>query len=400
MIKKGKLTLVGGVCLALVLVAMSINTAWAGPKPKTPSQFIVCALPAGSVGYTMMMGIGKAVKEKAGVPLRLIPGGPDIARLMPTVRRKSHFSLLVGPSTYHIAHGLGPTYSREEWGPQPIRVVWDGTPGGSSMVTRGDAGIRTLADLKGKRIAVVPGHPMFEKHKWSSHAAVLAFANLTWDEVKAVPVTSSTAGFKAVLEGAADSMLLSTSASKAYELAASRHGIWYPPFPHGDKAAWQRLQKIAPYISPRVIDVGAGPQWEGGKTFEGVDFAYSVISYPFLDDDIAYSFVKAVWEGYDLYKDAHPELKYWNHERTTGYRRLVHPYHDGVVKFFKEAGVWTPAMAKWQKRQVMFERARAAAWDKAKAEARKLKIRIGKPKFSAFWRKWLIDNNLISYPER
>ena len=219
MMKKGKLTLGGKVCLVLVSVAVSLMTICPAATPKTLTQFVVCALPSGSVGYTMMVGVGKAVKEKAGIPLRLIPGGPDIARLMPTLRGKSHFSLLVGPSTYHIAHGLGPTYSREEWGPQAIRVVWDGTPGGSGMIARGNAGIRTLADLKGKRIAVVPGHPMFEKHPWSSHAAVLAFANLTWDDVKAFPVTSSTAGWKAILEGAADSMLLSTSASKAYEIA-------------------------------------------------------------------------------------------------------------------------------------------------------------------------------------
>jgi len=399
MVKKWKLALVNRIFLVVLVVAVSLMAVCPAATPKAPTEFIMCALPSGSVGYIMMMGIGKAVKEKAGVPLRLIPGGPDIARLMPTLRGTSHFSLLVGASTYHIAHGLGPTYSREEWGPQPIRVVWDGTPGGSGMITRGDAGIRTLADLKGKRIGVVPGHPMFEKDPWSSHAAVLAFANLTWNDVKAVPVSSSTAGWKAILEGAADSMLLSTSASKAYEIAASKHGIWYAPFPHKDKAGWQRLQKIAPYISPRVIDVGAGPQWEGGKTFDGVDFAYSIIAYPFLNEDIAYRFVKAVWEGFDLYKDAHPELKYWNHERTTDYKRLVHPYHEGAIKFFKEVGVWTTDMENWQKRQVELEKAREMAWEKAKAEAGKQKIKLSTPKFNDFWRKWLTENNLISYPE-
>ena len=96
MVKKGKLTLGGKICLVLVSVAVSLMTICPAATPKELTEFIVCALPSGSIGYTLMLGIGKAVKKNTGAPVRLIPGGPDIARLMPTVRGKSQFSLLVG----------------------------------------------------------------------------------------------------------------------------------------------------------------------------------------------------------------------------------------------------------------------------------------------------------------
>ncbi|UCG98623.1 MAG: ABC transporter substrate-binding protein, partial [Burkholderiales bacterium] len=45
-----------------------------------------------------------------------------------------------------------------------------------------DSGIKTAADLKGKRVAWVIGAPSLNQNI----TAILAFANLTWDDVKKV----------------------------------------------------------------------------------------------------------------------------------------------------------------------------------------------------------------------
>lgn len=373
------------------------------PAPKTevkaPEAFTMMVLPSGSIGYSMMVGVAKAIQEKTGVPLRVIPAGTDVARLLPTTRGDTQFSLLVAPSTYHMALGLGSTYSNEEWGPQAIRLVWEGTTGGTGWPVRGDSGIKTGYDLKGKRIGVVPGHPMFEATPWSTQAACLAFFNLTWKDVIPVPVASSTAGYKAILEGGIDTMFLDVQAAGAYELEGSKFGIWHCPFPKDDVEGWKRLTKIAPYIYPLSLTGGTGPQFAGGKSLDVCCFGYDIISYPALSNDIAYLFAKGMWEGYDIYKDTHPNLPTWTHERCLAYKTLYLPYHDGTVKFFKDIGVWIPQMEEFQNNQVKLEKARQAAWWQAKDEAAKQNIKQSTPEFSDFWRKWLMDNNLITYPQ-
>lgn len=343
------------------------------------------------------MGIGEAVKQATGIRVRIMPGGTELARLMPLLQRDAHFAYFVGSSTFPISHGLGTSYSKEEWGPQPIRVVWNGMAGWSAMVVRGDSGIKTMADLKGKRIGVVPGHAMFEKAPRSTHAAVLAFAGLTWDDVTAVPVKDSTAMFKGILEGSVDSGFLPTDHATAYELEASPHGIYFPPMPSADKEAWARFQKIAPYISPSKCPVGAGIK--EGKTVELSTMPYPFVAYEWLDENIAYAYTKAVWGTYDVYKKARPRLEYFTHEETLNYKSLSYPYHDGAVKFFKEVGVWTPAMESWQKKQVDLEKARMAAWQDAKVQAGEKKIALSTPAFEEFWLNLMIEKNLISYPE-
>ena len=51
-----------------------------------------------------------------------------------------------------------------------------------TVVAAKDSGIKTAADLKGKRVAWVIGAPSLNQNI----AAILAFANLTWDDVKRV----------------------------------------------------------------------------------------------------------------------------------------------------------------------------------------------------------------------
>ena len=357
------------------------------------------ALPSGSLGYSMMIGLAKAVKEKTGVSLKVIPAGTEVARLLPTTRGDTHFSLLVSPNTYPISYGLGTTYSTEEWGPQALRIVWEGTTGGTSWMTRGDAGMKVGADLKGKKVGVVPGQGMFEAAPYSAQAAALAFYNLTWKDVVPVPVASSAAGFKAIQDGVIDTMFIDIQAAGAIELENSKHGIWHITFPHSDIEGWKRMTTIAPYLYPLKLSQGTGPQFKEGKPVDVVSFGYDIVSYPSLSNDISYLFAKGVWDGYDIYKETHPNLPTWNHTRGLAYKTLFVPYADGTVQFFKDQGVWTPQMEQWQAKAVKLEKDRQAAWWEAKDAATKQNIKQSTPEFENFWRKWLTDRNLILYPE-
>lgn len=393
--KKGLATLLLSICLLLILgtfpfMAISEEKALAPPK-----EFTMNVLPLGSLAYTLIIGMGEGMKQTTGIGIRVIPGGNDVVRLLPVRAKEVDLALITGMSAYYISHGLAEPFGNEEWGPQPVRVVWNGSSGATGYYVRGDSGIRKIEDLKGKRIAVVLGNPMYEV----AQEALLSFAGLSFADVIKVVVPNSSAGAAGILQGTVDTMFLPFNGTAAHELAASRHGIWMIPLPKANVQGWKRLQRIAPFLSPLLGTAGAGPQFQKGATVEVSVFPYPVLTYNWATERIPYSFTKAVWESYDQYKTKHPELPSWNHECTLSYKTLSYPYHDGTVKFFKETKVWTSDMEAWQSKQVKLEAARLAEWDKAKKEAGEKKVKVGSPEFYKFWKNWLEERNLISYPE-
>src|SRR5690606_2719956 len=68
------------------ITALSIGIACAtatAQEIKLPSTLTVSAYDTGSSGFNMAVAIGKMLKDKHGVDLRVLPGGNDIARLAP-----------------------------------------------------------------------------------------------------------------------------------------------------------------------------------------------------------------------------------------------------------------------------------------------------------------------------
>jgi TRAP transporter TAXI family solute receptor len=231
--------------------------------------------------------------------------------------------------------GLG-VFSAADWGPQPLRLIF-ACPEGSiaGMMVRGDSGIKTLADLKGRKVALIPASPACK----ALHEGYLAFAGLRWDDVKIVRVSSWGSAWKAVIDGSADTAHCLVASSKAVELAASPHGIHWLPAPPEDKAGWASLNSFCPYLRPYVAKKGAGVS--EADPAQIACYYYGLICYPDLDEELVYKLTKGIWNGYDIYSPMHPSLKLWTKEGALQTDRFLSPYHPGAVKFFKEIGVWT-----------------------------------------------------------
>ena len=75
--------------------------------------------------------------------------------------------------------------------------------------------------------------------------------------------------------------------------------------------------------------------------------------------DIIYAAVKALHEGFDIYKNMHRAMPAWNIKGAVRDPSPV-PYHDGAIRYFKEVGVWSPEKDKWQAQQLKSFEERAA----------------------------------------
>ena len=75
---------------------------------------------------------------------------------------------------------------------------------------------------------------------------------------------------------------------------------------------------------------------------------------------------KAMFDLYPEYKGKAPGINGWALEFQDF--EWVAPYHDGAIRYYKEAGVWNDAAQAHNDELVARQKALAAAWEALKAE--------------------------------
>ncbi|MEL7139881.1 MAG: C4-dicarboxylate ABC transporter, partial [Pseudomonadota bacterium] len=103
-------------------LAFGAGTAVAGSDIKLPGQLAWTAYGTGSAGYNQSVAIGSALKNAAGVNLRVLPGKNDVARSEPLRQGKVQFSATGVGGSFMAQEGVF-QFGAENWGPQPVRVL-------------------------------------------------------------------------------------------------------------------------------------------------------------------------------------------------------------------------------------------------------------------------------------
>jgi len=351
--KKSTFGLIGLCLLFTIIFTAPMPSASAGELPKL---ITFTAYKVGSFGYTALSGFREAIEQKTPMKVRVEPYDTDVARILPLKLEESEITLLTGATGTCASYGMA-DFSTKKWGPQPIRIVWRGMTLYVSAVVRGDTGISDISKLKGKRFPYVPGWPAGNLNM----EGYMAFGNLTWDDVVKVPMSGYVDCLRGVIEGKLDIAIAATITSTVKELESGPHKAGWIVLPHKDKAGWERVWKIAPWIRPGVCK--RAPGLPKGQTMEIGQYPYALWAYDHADDDMIYEVVKAMHKGFDIYKGMHRAMPLWNINQAVTDPSPV-PYHEGAVRYYKEAGVWTPAMDKRQAEQIKTFNERLAKFKK------------------------------------
>lgn len=330
------------------------------PPAGMPATLAWSAYDVGSGGYNQAVAIGNALKQRYGVNLRVLPGKNDVSRTLPVREGQVQFS----------ANGVGGSYLAQEgvfefgaraWGPQPIRgLLLNNSDQVLTVVAAKDSGIKTAADLKGKRVAWVIGSPSLNQNI----TAILAFANLGWDDVKRVDFGGFGAAMDGIINGQADAAFTSSISGKAYQLAKSPRGIVYPTIPHNDKAGWARMNKTAPFFFPFMGAEGA--DLSADARVESATYPYPILmTYDKQPADTVHAMTKTMVETYPDYKDAAPGNVGWAVERQNF--AWVIPFHDGAIRYWKEKGLWKPEHQAHNDKLIARQKVLADAWKSVSA---------------------------------
>lgn len=357
--RSGKLVrpLVASICSATIVLGVSLSAS--AEEPNLPDTMTWSSYDVGSAGYAEASAIADAFGKKYGTRIRIQPSGSAIGRLQPLLSGRADVGYLA-TETFFAAEGIH-DFATRRWGPQNLRAI-AGRPSSIGVFTAADAGIETMADLKGERFAYVAGNPSINV----KCDAFLAFAGLTRDDLDAVMFPTYASAMSSLARGEADASCTTTTPSHVYELAESPRGIRWLDMEPNDKAGWAKVSEVAPFFAPFEETLGAGISKEDPVHIMAYRYPVMAVRAD-MDADAVYNMLKAVDETYPMYKDATAVMTRWDINKA-GVPAIDVPFHEGAVRYLKEKGIWTAEHQAWNEARTERLNALLEAWPKAMAE--------------------------------
>ncbi|MCA8926965.1 MAG: TAXI family TRAP transporter solute-binding subunit [Alphaproteobacteria bacterium] len=374
------------------LALAGVTSAALAAEPQLPKTMVWTAYDLGSSGYAEATGMANAFKKKFGTRIRIIPAGTSIGRLLPLVTGKASFGFLANEA-YFAAEGSY-DFADEQWGPQDIRIVL-GKPTSNAIAVAGDAGIKTVYDLKGKRLGYVKGNPSVNVKQ----DAYLAFAGLTRADVDVVWFGSYSALKTAVLANQIDGFSSVTTSANMREIEASPRGLWYAEVPADDKEGWKKLTDVIDFAKPMVETQGAGLSKEHPANILQLRYPMVTVYPKDVSADDAYNFIKAADMAFDDYKNTTATGEFWAVDKA-GPPPYDAPAHEGTIRYLKEKGIWTDEHQAWQDARLARLNKYLELWGDAQgeflswreAEAAKGNKVNAKDAWPEYWEKYRADH--------
>jgi TRAP transporter TAXI family solute receptor len=336
-VTKTRTHIISVVALALLLPVILPAITLAQPKSELPQSVIIATLPRD----TSLNGVGSGFAEV------ITSYTPMITSDRPYPRNSAWIPLLnngsvdmgvgdVGELSFAY-RGKGEYADRQK----NLRTISMGTAYMTGYIVRADSGIKTVADLRGKRVTVEAS--MVTK---TNMLTMLRAAGLEPErDVTLVSVAGAEEGIERLVQGQVDAAYVSTDLEKIKEAGAKAGGIyWLSVCGSQDDEAARLIRKNLPATDVVMVKAGSVAEVKNDCWF--LQIPLSLITHKGLSDEAVYQITKAIWENQQDLTPMHPMLNGWVKNMASG--RAVIPYHPGAIRFYKEAGAWSDKLEKLQ----------------------------------------------------
>ncbi|HUL92102.1 MAG TPA: TAXI family TRAP transporter solute-binding subunit [Burkholderiales bacterium] len=285
--------------------------------------------PQGSIGYNMSSAIARVMSESAQVQSRVQPYSGSSAVLPLVNTGELDLAVCNVLEIEEATRGEGPYNGRKQANLRVLGVIF---PLYSSIFVRKDSAIKTLAELKGKRLpygfsAQVTLERIVD--------AVIATGGLTRRDVVPVLVPNVVRGADDFIEGKIDGGFFALGAAKVAEVDKSVGGIRYLPVSDDPKAV-AAMKQIMPYAYVKLVNPS--------PAFAGLDGPTKLMAYDYLvavgahvKDDVVYKIAKAMYENKSKLAESLRAFGGWDPQSMS--KQMPASFHPGSEKFFKEKGI-------------------------------------------------------------
>src|SRR5581483_1153632 len=296
------------------LIALAYSTGFAAAQ-----TYGFATMQPGTLNHTSGSAIAKVLKEKAGMNVVVQPTAGESV-MIPLVARGEAEIGIANIFEVEAAKAANPN----------LRLIGSLHPLRGAFWVRKDTAMKTIADLKGKRVgmgysAMRTLDPMIK--------AILATGGLTEKDVTPVLIPNVIRGADDFTAGSADMFFFAFGAPKVREVDATVGGIRALEIPASGMPA---AKKILPegYLTP------ASPS----PFFVGVDHPMSVYTWDNMiftnnkvSDDVVYKLIDTLEKNKADLVSIQPALREFSAPAL--YKGYDIPYHPGALKYFKEHNI-------------------------------------------------------------
>jgi len=285
--------------------------------------------PQGSIGYNMSSAIARVMSEAANIQSRVQPYSGSSAVLPLVNTGELDLAVCNVLEIEEATKGEGPYNGRRQANLRVLGVIF---PLYSSIFVRKDSPIKSLAELKGKRLPYGFSAQLTLERIVD---AIIATGGLARKDIVPVLVPNVVRGADDFIEGKIDGGFFALGAAKVAEVDKTVGGIRYLPLPDDPKSV-AAMTRIMPYAYVKLVNPS--------PAFVGLDGPTKLMAYDYLvavgahvKDDTVRGIAKAMYENQPKLAESLRAFSGW--DPATINKQMPASFHAGSVKFFKEKGL-------------------------------------------------------------
>ena len=309
----------------VLIICMAVCLVFAGPAVAKKTFLTIGTGSPGGAYYPLGGGMSVIVQKTIdGVRCAAESTGASVENSRLVGIGDTDMGMVMGSVAYKATMGLKPFNKK-----YPLVALFQMYPAPEHIVTTKQSGIKTIADLKGKKVSIdVPGSGCSTMAK-----AILEAAGFDLEKDLRLANLSQSESVQALKDGIVDACFFNFAypGSAVMDIAATRDLVLVPV----DKMFADKVVEKYPYYLQVTIPKGA---------YDDVDYdvlcmgdSNVMVANKDMPDDIAYKVVKAIYsnvnEGKYALINIHPIAAQLTPANAVNSPIALHP---GAAKYFKE----------------------------------------------------------------
>jgi uncharacterized protein len=322
---------------AALLVTVALYASGCGaPQGSTDDdsatgQLTIGSNPAGTHVYAVAAGLAKVLQEDLGIRATIRPFSGSSVYLPLLQRGEMALGLNISIDSYLSYNGL-PPYDAPM---QNLRLLGVMFPLPIMYMVRADSDLHSVEDLRDQRVVITfRANAALEQ----LHKAILATGGLTAADVRPVTVAGLPEAMRMLTEDRADAVPTGLNTALTLQVNSTLPGgIRYITM-GSDEA-----QLAAGMPGSSVVTEEPGAEIVG---LDAPTRVAGIVDYlntgTHMSDEQAYRIVKTIHEHWAQLRRDYLQMRTMSPEAIAPADAVI-PYHPGAIRYYQEAGLWTPA---------------------------------------------------------
>jgi len=328
------------VTLVFVLLLFGI-LGWARAQTTDmPKSMVIVDGRAATSTFALITGIAEMIKRHIGI--KTVPEAGTFGRNVLLVHKKeAEFGMTNNDRAYFAVRGED---DYKPFGKLNVRLMFSSSHSPPfCFVTRRDANIRTVAELKGKKVmCVYPGNPAFTKGADIHFEA----AGMNRKDVQAMSFSGHEEGDMALKERRISAYIHPMPITSVMPYLQELNYEVPIRLLSAPKDKLDVVLTKYPYFRQDIVPARIYGDLVDQKDLVSIGVAEALVCQSGISEDLIYKVMKVIFEHLPELTTFTPITKIWMGDPLSS---AVLPYHPGAITYYKEKKLWTDDLEKKQR---------------------------------------------------